>query len=218
MLEEGKVQQISQAFLLLGLVIASGSGYSAPGYVDSSEGSIVRTGSGDCLHTTRWSVANAIAECDAEIVAARDKVEVAAVETVLNPVRLEADTLFEFDSDELSADGIRLLNDLVGNLTASGLQEQTIRITGYADRIGEKGYNLKLSERRAVAVRDYLVSKGVASDYIETQGLGTANPVVACEDEHGEALVDCLAPNRRTEVEFSAVEAVEVTRQAPAGQ
>ena len=216
MLEEGKVKQKNQAFLLLGLLIASGSGYSAPGYVDSSEGSIVRTGSGDCLHTTRWSVPNAIAECDPEIVAARDKVEVAAVETVLNPVRLEADTLFEFDSDELSADGVRLLDDLVGNLTAAGLQEQQIRITGYADRIGAEHYNLELSERRAAAVRDYLVSKGVASDYIETQGLGTANPVVSCESEQGTALVDCLAPNRRTEVEFSAVEAVEVTRQVPA--
>ena len=218
MLEKGKVQQIGQAFLLLGLLTVSGSGYSEPGYVDSGEGSIVRTGFGDCLHTTRWSVPNAIAECDPEIVAARDKVEVAAVETVLHPVRLEADTLFEFDSDELSADGVRLLDDLVGNLTAAGLQEQKIRITGYADRIGEEGYNLELSQRRAVAVRDHLVSKGVLPDYIETQGLGTANPVVACEGESGAALVDCLAPNRRTEVEFSAIEAMEVTRQAPAEQ
>jgi len=212
------MKQMSQVLLLVGLGMVSGLSSSAPGYVDNSEGSVVRTGSGDCLHTTRWSVPNAIAECDPEIVAARDKVEVAAVEIVLNPVRLEADTLFEFDSNELTADGTRLLDDLVGNLTAAGLQEQKLQITGYADRIGEDDYNLDLSQRRAAAVRDYLVSKGVLPEYIEANGLGTSNPVVGCEAERGAALVECLAPNRRTEVEFSALEAVEVLKEAPAGQ
>ena len=212
------MEHMSKVLLLVGLGMASGLSYSASGYVDNSEGSIVRTGSGDCLHTTRWSVPNAIAECDAEIVAARDKVVVAAVEIVLNPVRLEADTLFAFDSDKLTDDGVRILDDLVGNLTAAGLQEQRIQITGYADRIGDEGYNQALSQRRAEAVRAHLVSKGVAADDIEAGGLGTANPVVGCEGERGAALVECLAPNRRTEVEFSAMEAVEVTKQAPAGQ
>jgi len=212
------MKQMSQVFLLVGLGMASGLSYSAPGYVDNDEASIVRTGSGDCLHTSRWSIANAIAECDAEIVAARDKVEVAAVEVVLQSVRLEADTLFEFDSNELTADGTRLLDDLAGSLTAPGLQEQKLQITGYADRIGEDDYNLELSQRRAAAVREYLVSKGVPADYIAADGLGTANPVVGCEGEHGAALVECLAPNRRTEVEFSAVEAVEVLKEVPAGE
>ena len=212
------MKQMSQVVLVVGLGMASGLSYSAPGYVDNDEGSVVRTGSGDCLHTTRWSIPNAIAECDAEIVAARDKVEVAAVEIVLNPVRLEADTLFEFDSNELTADGTRLLDDMAASLTAAGLQEQKLQITGYADRIGEDDYNLGLSQRRAAAVRDYLISKGVLPDYIEADGLGTANPVVGCEGERGAALVECLAPNRRTEVEFSAMEAVEVVEEAPAGQ
>jgi len=212
------MKQISHVLLFVSLGMAGGLSYSAPGYVDNNEGSVVRTGSGDCLHTTRWSIPNAIAECDPEIVAARDKVEVAAVEIVLNQVRLEADTLFEFDSSELTADGTRLLDDLVGNLTADGLQEQKLQITGYADRIGDDNYNLGLSQRRAVAVRDYLVTKGVLPDYIEADGVGTANPVVGCEGEHGAALVECLAPNRRTEIEFSAMEAVEVQKEAPAGQ
>jgi OOP family OmpA-OmpF porin len=210
------MKQISQALVLVGLGMVSGLGYTATGYVDNDEASVVRTGSGDCLHTTRWSIANAIAECDPEIVAARDKTEVAAVEIVLQSVRLEADTLFEFDSNELTADGTRLLDDLVGSLTASGLQEQKLQITGYADRIGEDDYNLGLSQRRAAAVRDYLLSGGVPPDYIEAEGLGSANPVVGCEGERGAALVECLAPNRRTEVEFSAVETVEVAKEAPA--
>jgi len=212
------MKQMGQVLLLISLGMVSGLSYSAPGYVDDAEASVVRTGSGDCLHTSRWSIANAIAECDPEIVAARDKVEVAAVEIVLQSVRLEADTLFEFDSNELTADGARLLDDLAGSLTAAGLQEQKLQITGYADRIGEDDYNLELSQRRAAAVREYLVSKGVPPDYIKADGLGTANPVVGCEGERGAALVQCLAPNRRTEVEFSAVEALEVPKETPAGQ
>jgi OOP family OmpA-OmpF porin len=214
------MKQLSQMLLLVGLGMAGAVSQGAPGYVDNSEGSVVRTGSGDCLHTQRWSVPNAIAECDPEIVAARDKkeVEVAAVEIVLNPVRLEADALFAFDSDELTPDGARILDDLVVNLTAADLQDQKIQITGYADRIGAEQYNLELSQRRAVAVRDYLVAKGLAPGYIEAQGLGTANPLVQCEGERGAALVDCLAPNRRTEVEFSAMEAVEVQQEAPAAE
>jgi OOP family OmpA-OmpF porin len=215
------MKQLSQMLVLVGLGMASALSQGAPGYVDNSEGSVVRTGSGDCLHTQRWSVPNAIAECDPEIVAARDKKEevaVAAVEIVLNPVRLEADALFAFDSDELTPDGARILDDLFANLTAADMQDQKIQITGYADRIGAEQYNLELSQRRAAAVRDYLVSKGVAPGYIEAQGLGTANPLVECEGERGATLVDCLAPNRRTEVEFSAMEAVEVQQEAPAAE
>lgn len=210
------MKQMSSVVLGIGMVLAGALSHGAPGYVDSSSGSIVRTGFGDCLHTGRWSEANAIAECDPEIVAARDKVEVAAVETIVNRVRLEADTLFEFDSHELTPDGIRILDDLAASMTTAGLQDRKMQITGYADRIGEEDYNLELSQRRAAAVRDHLVSQGVESSYVDTRGLGTADPVVTCEGERGAALIECLAPNRRTEVEFSAMEVTEVRKEAPA--
>jgi OOP family OmpA-OmpF porin len=213
------MKQIPQALLLVGLGLTGGLVNAASGYVDDSSGSIVRTGYGDCLHTTRWSIPNAIAECDPEIVAARDAVDVAAVEVIVrterNPVRLEADALFAFDSDKLTAEGTTLLDDMLGNLTAKALQEHKIQITGYTDRIGDDAYNLELSKRRAASVRDYLVSKGVVPGFIEMQGLGAADPVVACEGKRGAALIDCLAPNRRTEIEFSAVEVIEVEETVP---
>src|SRR5437016_2609031 len=73
-------------------------------------------------------------------------------------------------------------------------------------RIGSQAYNQKLSERRANAVRDYLVSKGVARDKIETLGMGKTQPVpgVVCNQAYPKerkALIECLAPNRRVEVE-----------------
>ena len=206
-----------KGLLLAGLTVASGSGFAATGYVDDSAKGIVRTGYGDCLHTARWSVPNAIAECDPEIVAMRDKpAEVAAVETVmvkeLKPVTLAADALFAFDSADLTAEGRSRLDQVVGSLTAKQLENKQIEITGYTDRIGPESYNQTLSERRAQAVRDYLVSKGLPSDAISTQGLGAAKPVVGCEGERGAQLIDCLAPNRRTEIEFSAMEIIEVEK------
>jgi OOP family OmpA-OmpF porin len=213
------MKQITQMLVLAGFGMASGIGYAATGYVDDSAGSIVRTGYGDCLHTARWSVENAIAECDPEIVAARDKVDVAAVEVVVRketkPIRLQADALFGFDSAQLTDAGKMRLDDLVGQLTAATLQNKKIEITGYTDRIGAEDYNRDLSKRRADAVQDYLVSKGVAPTYIESSGLGENNPVVDCKGEKGQALKDCLAPNRRTEIEFSAMEVIEVEETVP---
>jgi OmpA-OmpF porin, OOP family len=213
------MNKITLALLLAGLGCVSISGHAETGYVDDTSGSVVRTGYGDCVHSDRWSIPNAIAECDPEIVAKRDASDVAAVEVIMvnkeNPVRLEADTLFAFDSAHLTDDGKALLDDLLGQLTADALQQQKLTIRGYTDRIGSDVYNMALSERRADAVRDYLVSRGVAPGFIETEGLGKADPVVDCTGKRGAALIDCLGPNRRTEIEFSAMEVKQVEETVP---
>jgi len=214
-----KNNHLIQVIALAVLGTSSGWIQAEDGYVDDSSTSVVRTGFGDCMRTKRWSIPNAVMDCDPEIVAARDGVDLAAVQVVLkmkrNPVHLQADALFAFDSDAISNTGAVLLDDLVGSLTAAILLEQKIEIIGHTDRIGPDEYNLALSERRAESVRSYLVAKGVVPRYIETKGLGSAEPVVECPGIRGQALVDCLAPNRRTEVEISAIEEVEMREEAP---
>lgn len=208
------MRSISSSMLVATLSVTAIPAYAAEatGYVGNQTDNMTRTGSGTCLHTGRWSEENAIAECDPEIVAARDAVAVAAVEVVIrrNPVRLEADTLFGFDDAMLTSDGKAILDDLAGTLNSGSMQDQRLTVTGYTDRIGPESYNIGLSERRAQAVRDYLVSRGIAADLIQTAGMGAANPVVDCAGQRGPAAVECLAPNRRTEIEFSAMEVVEV--------
>ena len=110
---------------------------------------------------------------------------------------------------------MELLDGLMGSLTAETLMDQKIMIRGYADRIGPAEYNLELSKRRAATVTDYLVSKGLVPSFIETVGLGSADPIVECPRLRGAPLVECLAPNRRTEVEFSAMEVIEVEETVP---
>ena len=211
------MKPIIQALLLAGVTVASGSSFAAPGYVDDSGAGIVRTGYGECLHTARWGEENFIEECDPVA-----KAEVAAVQTVmvkeLKPISLAADALFAFDSADLTDEGRSRLDQALASLPARQLENKQIQITGHTDRIGAESYNQGLSERRAQAVRDYLVSKGLPADAISTQGLGAAKPVVGCEDERGASLIDCLAPNRRTEIEFSAMEVIEVEKTVPAGE
>jgi len=213
------MKQITRSLLVAALGLASGLTYASEGYVGNSGTTMTRTGYGECLHTGRWSEATAIAECDPEIVAARDGASVAAMEVVvvkeMKPVRLQADALFAFDSADLTDEGKARLNEMLSGLTAADLNDQKIEITGHTDRIGDAGYNMGLSQRRADAVRDYLVSQGVVPTFIETSGVGAAKPVVDCEGKRGAMLIDCLAPNRRTEIEFSAMEAIEVEKTVP---
>jgi outer membrane protein OmpA-like peptidoglycan-associated protein len=77
-----------------------------------------------------------------------------------------------------------------------------LNVNGHADRLGSAQYNQRLSEKRAEAVRAYLVSKGADAAKIETFGFGKTLPVKSCPDRNSRAaLIECLAPNRRVQVE-----------------
>ncbi|MFM2446367.1 MAG: hypothetical protein RI936_814 [Pseudomonadota bacterium] len=121
-------------------------------------------------------------------------------------VTFAADTLFTFDKAELRPEGKQALDDLVSKM--AGVSLESIAAVGYTDRIGSDAHNLPLSERRAAAVKDYLLSKGVDPGRVAAQGKGPANPVKECPNPSpkGEIrtfkqLIECLQPNRRTEVQ-----------------
>ena len=78
-------------------------------------------------------------------------------------------------------------------------------ITGHTDRIGSDKYNKKLSEKRALYAKDYIVGKGIDQKIIFWEGKGKAQPIPVtkfCDNKmKRKALIDCLAPNRRVTVE-----------------
>ena len=115
--------------------------------------------------------------------------------------RLSADGLFAFGRasiEDFSPEGRAALDGLAERL--SGRPLEIVHVIGHSDRIGNDRANLRLSEQRANAVRDYLVEHGVPAERITAVGRGSVEPVTACEGERGDALRDCLAPNRRVEV------------------
>ena len=107
--------------------------------------------------------------------------------------QLSSDFLFDFDSANLKPESQKVIEDLVNKLS----KNKQIWITGYTDRLGSESYNLALSQRRAVAVKNAMVALGIPASRIKAIGMGKADQVKACEKETGSALRQCLAPNRR---------------------
>jgi OOP family OmpA-OmpF porin len=74
-------------------------------------------------------------------------------------------------------------------------------LEGYTDRLGSDSYNRQLSTKRAETVKRYLQSGGVQVP-MSAKGLGKDDPVVQCNNRNHQALIDCLEPNRRVELDF----------------
>jgi len=102
---------------------------------------------------------------------------------------------FEFDSADLRPESDPVLSDLHAGL--SGAEEASIVIEGHTSSEGSEGYNQGLSERRAQAVVDDLVRRGLDSARISATGKGENEPIASNKDELGRSL------NRRVEVECS---------------
>jgi OOP family OmpA-OmpF porin len=126
-------------------------------------------------------------------------------------VVLSSTELFGFDQSTLQMPQTKL--DGIADALNSNKDVNHVVITGYTDRIGSDKYNQKLSEKRASAVKDYLVSKGVSADRLFPEGKGKANPLVTCNDKKLKDLIVCLEPNRRVEVENITIE-----QRVPAGK
>jgi OOP family OmpA-OmpF porin len=119
-------------------------------------------------------------------------------------VTLSADALFDFDSSTLRPAGRQSLDKLAEDLR--GMTYEVLIVGGHTDRIGTDAYNQALSERRANSVRDYLVQSGIPANDVRATGYGEARPVTTlqqCQGQAGAALIACLQPDRRVEVEVS---------------
>lgn len=110
--------------------------------------------------------------------------------------------LFEFNKAVLTPEARAKLDGEVIAKLRDLRDVRYINVNGHADRLGTAQYNQKLSERRAEAVRAYLVSKGVDRSKVETLGFGKTLPVKSCPDQKDrKQLIECLSPNRRVVVE-----------------
>lgn len=188
------------------------------GYLIDTRGNVVKNNYNECWKTGYWTPAMAIAECDPDLMKKAEpkmaEAKAPAAASVAGPekaafaaITLQAETLFDFDKSVIRADGKKILDDEVVSKMKQYPQVEVVLVTGHADRIGSDAYNQKLSQRRADAVKEYLVAQGVETNRIETAAKGESEPVVSCDDVKGKVsgknkkLVECLQPNRRVMVE-----------------
>ncbi|MBP2197148.1 MULTISPECIES: porin OmpA [Pantoea] len=130
---------------------------------------------------------------------------------------LKSDVLFNFNKATLKPEGQQALDQLYSQLSSLDPKDGSVVVLGFTDRIGSEQYNQKLSEKRAQSVVDYLVSKGIPSNKISARGMGKSNPVTGntCDSVKGRnALIDCLAPDRRVEIDVKGIKDVVTQPQA----
>jgi OOP family OmpA-OmpF porin len=95
------------------------------------------------------------------------------------------------------ADGKKSIDEALAKL--GGVSLEMVIATGHTDSVGTDAYNQKLSERRAAAVKDYLVSKGIPAAKVTTIGKGESQPVATNKTKEGRQ------KNRRVDIEFKGV-------------
>ena len=126
---------------------------------------------------------------------------VVAPEVVSKTFNLSSDVTFAFGKANLKPQAKATLDGIYGEIAQ--VNNANVAVAGYTDRIGKDAPNLKLSQRRADSVANYLVAKGVPAQSISAVGHGKANPVTGstCDAVKGrKALIACLAPDRRVEI------------------
>ena len=116
------------------------------------------------------------------------------------PIVLKGVT-FEFDSDKLTTEATKRLDNVVNAL--KGSPDIEVRIEGHTDSRGTDAYNLKLSDDRAASVRKYLVDHGVDSGRLTSKGYGESQPVAPNAEPDGSDNPEGRAKNRRVELEIT---------------
>lgn len=172
----------------------------AQAYLTDGSSAVVKSGFGFCWTTSGPKVPNV--ECGDVIEKPKAAIPVAPapVAKVEAPkivkaekVVISAEVLFRFDSAVLSIEGRELLKEKV-----LGLNPIEVEVHGHTDRIGSEKYNQALSERRADAVRTYLIAQGLNKEVVKAQGFGETK--LLCKDVTSSKNSACNVQNRRVEI------------------
>jgi OOP family OmpA-OmpF porin len=186
-------------------------------YAQDSNGNVARSQFGLCWRSGFWTPGDALPGCDGQLVPpiplkatapdlpgtvpAPVPVLVATTPPCDAAVTLTNEQTFEFNRTELtSLAQERIRNEVLGRLDSCA-RVDVILVTGHTDRMGTASYNKRLSEKRALAVANFLKSQGVNAP-INTKGAGSSQPLTACSNKLSrKKLIACLAPNRRVVID-----------------
>jgi len=214
------IKNIAKKSVLLALLAGIGFGATAVQaqervYVIDQRDVVALSGFGLCWRTGYWTPAAAAkdpagCQCDKDLLPKevceppKPAAPVAAMpKPAAEKITVAADALFDFNKATLRPAGKAKLDELVSK--AAAIKLEVILVVGHTDRIGSDSYNQKLSEKRAAAVKEYLVAKGIEANRVYTEGKGEKQPVTGdkCKgNAPTKALIECLQPDRRADIEI----------------
>ena len=212
------IKNVAKKSLVLALLAGIGFGASMAQaqervYVIDQRDVVAKSGFDLCWRTGYWTPAAAAkdpagCQCDKDLIPKEvceppaPAAPVAAPKPTGEKITVAADALFDFNKAVLRPEGKAKLDELVAK--ANAIKLEVILAVGHTDRIGGDAYNQKLSEKRAAAVKEYLVAKGIEANRVYTEGKGEKQPVTGdkCKgNAKTKALIDCLQPDRRVDIE-----------------
>jgi len=103
--------------------------------------------------------------------------------------------LFDFDKSTIKPEAAQILDRLVAFMNEN--KDKTVNLGGHTDSIGTEAYNMGLSNRRWMSVKDYVVKKGVDGSRVSGQGFGESKPIADNKTAQGRA------KNRRVEIKVN---------------
>lgn len=122
-----------------------------------------------------------------------------------------SDVLFDLGKWSLKEEAKSVLNDTNKEINNLALDSKTIMVKGHADRLGKDDFNIGLSRKRAESVAAYLIMQGQPLESVSFEYFGSTKPNTGdrCNKiKNKKALVSCLAPDRRVEVEVNGTKQV----------
>lgn len=157
--------------------------------VKDSHGNVVMNSFNNCV-LTKWDSASN--ECTGS------KADLRRLDKEMRTV------YFDFNKSTINSKEKAKLDSL-SKLVKAAKDVESLDVVGYADQIGDDGYNKRLSTRRAENVKAYLAAKGLKTRKVRVEGMGEAKPVTNCNHSDRKAQIACLAEDRRVEIEFNFV-------------
>jgi OOP family OmpA-OmpF porin len=177
----------------------------------TASGAPVKNSTNLCWRNANWTPATAHPDCDGALkpvpvvaappapvsapspAAPRVSVAIEAPKQLVTKTTYAADTFFDFNRAVIKPEGRAKLDALA--LQINQITLEVVIATGHTDSVGSEAYNQNLGERRAQAVRAYLVSKGVNKRRVYVESRGESQPVADNKTAAGRA------KNRRVEIE-----------------
>ena len=187
------VSTLALGLVCANTVFADEGGIVNESYVGDGKHHYIRDSSGNCVRTSSWKAEEMTIDCGA-IPPVAASVPVPPPAPVYEKMTVSAEALFDHDKSVLKPEGKAALHELDEAIKAKGARVVDIDVIGHTDSDGTVEYNQALSERRAFAVRDYMVSEGIDASIIDVSGEGELNPIASNATREGRA------ENRRVDI------------------